>query len=66
MSKFKRRYILDEDGLRIGVLLDIREYEILVEELEELDAIQAYMTAKASRDKAIPIEEAIAEIEKVR
>jgi hypothetical protein len=41
-----------------------RDERFLVEEiLEELEAIRAYDEAMASGDKAIPFEEAIAEIE---
>jgi prevent-host-death family protein len=29
------RYVVDENGKRVGVLLDIEEYERMVEELEE-------------------------------
>jgi hypothetical protein len=39
--KLKERYITDEQGNRIGVLLDIEEYQKLLEESEELDAIRA-------------------------
>jgi len=42
MIKLKERYITDEKGDRIGVLLDIEEYLKLLEELEELESIYAY------------------------
>ncbi|MBP8708384.1 MAG: hypothetical protein PHQ76_04965 [Caldisericia bacterium] len=61
--KLKERYITDEKGDRIGVLLDIEEYLKLLEELEELESIYAYDEAKASNDEAIPFEQAISEIE---
>ena len=64
MSRSKERYIVDEHGTRVGVLLDISDYEKLLEELEELDSIRAYDAAKASGDEAIPLEEAIDEIER--
>ncbi len=63
MIKLKERYITDEKGDRIGVLLDIEEYLKLLEELEELESIYAYDEAKASNDEAIPFEQAISEIE---
>jgi hypothetical protein len=37
----KEGYITDEQGNRIGVLLGIEEYQKLLEESEELDAIRA-------------------------
>ena len=53
----KERYVVDDEGTRIGVLLDIDEYRRLLEELEELAAIRAYDAAKASADEAIPFEQ---------
>ena len=61
--KLKERYITDEQGNRIGVLLDIEEYQKLLEESEELDAIRAYDLAVSGEDDEIPFEVAIAEIE---
>jgi hypothetical protein len=66
MSAFKENFIVDENGSRIGVVLDIADYRKLLEDLEELDAIRAYDEAKASGDDAIPFEEAISEIEQRR
>ena len=66
MSAFKENFIVDENGSRIGVVLDIADYRKLLEDLEELDAIRAYDEAKASGDEAVPFEEAIAEIEQRR
>ncbi|BAG05592.1 MAG: hypothetical protein DWQ53_08095 [Microcystis flos-aquae DF17] len=61
--KLKERYITDEQGNRIGVLLDIEEYQKLLEESEELDAIRAYDLAVSGEDDEIPFEAAITEIE---
>ena len=66
MSTIKERYIVDESGTRIGVLLDIEDYQRLLKELEELESIRAYDAAKASGDEAIPFEQAVAEIENRR
>lgn len=66
MITFNEHYVVDENGNRVGVLLDIADYYKLLEELEELDSIRAYDAAKASGDEAIPFEEAIAEIEQNR
>jgi hypothetical protein len=66
MMRYKERYLVDENGNRIGVFLDIADYQKLLEELEELEAICAYDAAKESDDEAIPFEVAIAEIERER
>ncbi len=59
----KERYVVDENGSRVGVLLGIDDYRRLLEELEELESIRAYDAAKASKDEVIPFEQAVAEIE---
>jgi len=61
----KERYVVDENGSRVGVLLGIDDYRRLLEELEELESIRAYDAAKTSGDEVIPFEQAVAEIERV-
>lgn len=60
------RFVTDEAGNRIGVILDIDRYEELVDALEELEDIRAFDEAKASGDEAIPFEEAVEELERTR
>lgn len=60
------RYITDSEGNRLGVILDIQDYQHLLEELDELDAIRDYDAAKQSDDEIIPFEQAISEIEDQR
>lgn len=60
------RYLTDPSGKRVGVVLDIEEYEKMMDELDELDAIRAYDEAKASGEDAIPLEQALREIERKR
>ena len=59
----KERFIVDENGQRVSVLLDIKDYRQLLEDLEEFEAIRAYDAAKASGDEAVPLEQALVEIE---
>ena len=66
MDRLQERYIVDEQGNRIGVLLDIGVYQQLLDKLEELESLQAFDRADASVDEAIPLEEAIADIEAQR
>jgi hypothetical protein len=63
MITLKEHFIVDENGQRVGVLLDIKDYRQLLEDVEELEAIRAYDAAKASGDEAVPLEQALAEIE---
>ena len=64
------RYVVDENGKRVAILLDIKEYERMIEELEELEDIRAYDEAKAAlesgEDEVIPWEQAKLEIEEER
>jgi len=64
MIAIKERYVVDENGNRISVILDIEDYKQLLEALEELECIRAYDLAKASGDEVISFEQAIAEIER--
>ena len=64
--QLKEKYIIDQQGNLIGVLLDIEEYQQLLEQLEELEAIQAYDNAILLDEEEIPFEVAIAEIENSR
>jgi PHD/YefM family antitoxin component YafN of YafNO toxin-antitoxin module len=63
MPRVKERYVTDESGDRVGVILDLEEYQRLLEEAEELESIRVFDAAKASGDEAIPLEQAIQEIE---
>ena len=60
------RYVVDENGKPVSVILPVEEYERMVEELEELEDILAYREAKAAleggEDEAIPLEQAMREI----
>ena len=64
------RYLVDERGERVGVLLGIEEYERLIEELEELEDIRAYDEATAAiesgEDKPTSLREALPRIERER
>jgi hypothetical protein len=60
------RFLVDEEGHRLGVVLDIAEYKEILEDLEELASIRAYDAAKASDDEAIPFEQALQEIQRSR
>lgn len=66
MPAFKERFVVDEHGKRVGVLLEVDDYYKVLEELEELDAIRAYDAATAAPDEAIPFADAVAEIERHR
>ncbi len=66
MAAWNEHYIVDEKGNRTGVILDIKDFRKILEDLEELESIRAYDAAKKSKDEAIPFEQAVKEIEAER
>jgi hypothetical protein len=55
----------DENGNTQSVTLSAKEWNQILEELEELDDIRAFDQAVAEDSKYIPFEKAIAQIEQV-
>ena len=66
MIALKKRLVVAEDGAEVGVLLDMRTYRRMLKEIEELESIRAFDSAKAVREEKVPYEQAIREIEKRR
>jgi PHD/YefM family antitoxin component YafN of YafNO toxin-antitoxin module len=66
MEVYRPQFVVDDRGQTRAVILDIEQYEKLLEEAEELEAIRAYDAAKAATDEAIPFEQAVTEIERSR
>ena len=62
----ERQFVVNERGERVAVVLSIEEYEKILEELEDREAIREYEEAKASGETHVPLEEAIARIERNR
>jgi PHD/YefM family antitoxin component YafN of YafNO toxin-antitoxin module len=60
------RFVVDDHGNRTAVLLDMDRYRELLEGIEELESIRAYDAVKAAREEAIPLAQALAEIEAAR
>lgn len=60
------RYVTDEDGKRVEVIMPVEEYERLIEALEDLDDVRIYDEAKAEIEREgsdpIPLEQAMREI----
>jgi len=59
----ERQLVVNERGEKTAVVISIEEYEKILEELEDLDAIHEYEKAKASGEIPVPFDEAIARIE---
>ena len=63
MKTVHPQYIVDENKKEKAVVLSINEWEVILDELEELDDIRAYDSVKRKNDEVIPFEEAVKEIE---
>ena len=66
MVSRNEKYVTNEHGERVSVLLDIDDYRRILQDLEELDSIRAYDAAKSSDDEIIAFEQAVDEIERSR
>lgn len=67
MTMLNEHYVVDADGNRVGVFLDIATYERLLDAFEELedihDAEEALAALESGQEEAIPLAQAIAEYE---
>lgn len=61
-----KQFLTNEKGEKIAVVISIREYEELLEEIEDLQAVREYDAAKASGEEPIPLEQALDEIRRNR
>jgi hypothetical protein len=60
------QYITDSKGKKLSVVLPLKEYKKILEELEELDDIRLYDEAMADKGISLPIDEAFRLIESKR
>ncbi len=63
MLSVKPQYITDNAGKKISVVLPMKDFKTIMEELEELEDIRLYDEAKSSNEPSIPIDEAFKIIE---
>lgn len=57
------QYITDKKGKKIAVIIPIKEYEQIQEDLSMVEDIRSYDFVKKSKEKSVPIDEAFKEIE---
>jgi hypothetical protein len=60
----KTKFRATKKGQKIQIVLDVKEYEKLLDDLDELDAIRAYDAAKQAGDTPLPFDQAMKEIER--
>ena len=57
----KARYLTDDEGNKVSVVIPLDEYKQMLADLEELEDIATYEEAKArTEEESIPLEEYLA------
>ncbi len=63
MPAIHPEYVVDEKQRRKAVILPLSDWDLIMEELEELSDIRAYDTAKTGSQSALSFEKAVREIQ---
>jgi len=66
MTITKEKFIVNKQGKPVQVVLNISDYEKILDELEELDCIRVFDEAKKNNEMPISFKKAIIEIERKR
>lgn len=66
MLTINPQYITDDTGKKISVVLPLKDFNAIMEELEELEDIKLYDKAKKANEPSIPIDDAFKMIEAKR
>ena len=66
MLTIKPKYITDQVGNKISVVLSVKEFESMMEILEEMEDVKLYDQVKNSDDTSIPIDEAFEMVDQLR
>lgn len=66
MTTIHPQYIIDKNGTKVSVVIPVTEFEIIMEELEELEDIRLYDEAKTVNEPSIPADKAFEMIEAKR
>lgn len=62
----KTQYVTDDHGKKVAVILPVKDYEKIMEELDELECIKAYDKAKARKQEFVPAADVFKAIEQKR
>lgn len=61
---YKENFVVDNSGKRIAVMLPIKEYERILDELEEKEDVRLYDKVKARNEERITLEQYMTERKK--
>jgi hypothetical protein len=62
----RTQFITDTTGKTLSVILPIKDYQKMIDDLEELEDIKAYDRAKARKSEPVPFKQAVKELELLR
>jgi hypothetical protein len=62
----RTQFVTDDHGKKLAVILPIKEYNKMVDDLEELEDIKLYDAAKKGKQEFVDAEEAFRQIEEKR
>jgi hypothetical protein len=62
----RTQFVTDAHGKKLAVILPIKEYNKMVDDLEELEDIKLYDAAKKGKQEFVDAEEAFRQIEEKR
>lgn len=57
MKSIHPQFITDDKGKKLSVVLSIKEYKTILDNLEELEDIRLYDEVKAKNEKSIPLKD---------
>lgn len=60
------QYITNKKGKKVAVIVPLKEYNKLMEELEELEDIRLFDEAQKEKSEGIPMEEAFKQLDAKR
>ncbi len=66
MLTLNPQFITDKKGKKVSVIFSIKEYNKLLEEIEDIEDIKLYDEAKSRKNEFIPIDEAFKQIKAKR
>ena len=66
ITKVKPQFVTDNTGRKVSVILPMRDFKTIMEELEELEDVRLYDKAKKSNEPSFPIDMAFEMIEAKR
>lgn len=66
MLTINPKFITDQKGKKLSVVLSVEEFELMMERIEEMEDVRLYDQAKLSKEPSIQIDEAFEIIELLR